>query len=227
MGEDPKRVFNVGALGIDNIKNTKLLNKKELESRLKFKLGRNNILVAFNSATLEKKDVLLRQLQNLLKAVDSLDDTRVIFTKPNPDLYSKSIIAVIDSYVAQNRDKAISFVSLGRVLYLSLLKQVDLVIGNSSSGIIEVPSFGIPTINIGSRQEGRIMPSSVINAKGALPLIKDALNKALSEKFRKFCKKKKNPYGKGKAAVKIVKILKKATQFNLKKSFLNLDFKTN
>lgn len=228
MGEEPEKVFNVGALALDNINNIKLLNKKEFEKRTGLKLGSKNILVTFHPSTFEKKKVSKEQFRALLKAVDALPDARIIFTEPSIDMYSQTIIALTDDYVSKHKDKAASFKSMGRDLYLSALKFVDVVAGNSSSGIIEVPYFGIPTINIGDREKGRVRGASVIDVKGNSGLISKAFKKALSEDFRRTSReaRAKKLYGAGQASRKIVRIIRKdkGVLFS-RKRFFDLDFK--
>lgn len=222
MGEEPWRVFKVGALGLDSIKYTKFFNKKTLEKKLRFNFAKRNILVNFNSPTMEKKDIVKKLLMNLLKAVDSLKDIKIIFTKSNPDIYSEIINRVIENYVSRNKHKAIIFDSLGRELYLSSLRFMDLVVGNSSSGIVEVPLFKIATINIGNRQKGRLKALSVIDCDGSEKAIRNAIQKACSKEFRKRLKKVINPYGNGTSAKQIVKIIKD-TNFSIpKKKFFDL-----
>ena len=222
MGEEPKRVFNVGALGLDNIKNTDLLDRKRFEKKINFRLHKKNVMITFNPCTAEKKEATIGQFKALLKVVRGLRDTGVIFTKPNPDMYSNAIIGLIDGYVSGNRDRAVAFISMGRELYLSALQLMDVVAGNSSSGIIEVPSFGIPTVNVGKRQEGRIKPLSVIDAEGSAASIEKAFKKAFSAGFIKKCKGVKNPYGSGDAAKKIISVIKGYDFSVCKKKFYNL-----
>ena len=227
MGERPENVFNVGALGLDNIRKTRLLDKKSFEKETRFPLGAKNVMVTFNPSTLEKKDISREQFKNLLRVIDDLEDTRIILTNPNPDMYSEMIRALINAYVVRNRGKAVSFASMGRRLYLSSLRFMDAVLGNSSSGIIEAPSFGIPTVNIGTRQEGRLKPASVIDAGGNLDAIKKAVNRAFSRRFREKCRGVKNPYGDGNAAEKIVSVIRKIDVFLKKKSFYDLPCATS
>src|SRR3989338_4133875 len=160
LGEDPKRVFNFGAPGLDNINNLHLLTKEEFEESIGFKLGMKNLLVTFHPVTLEQSTAK-EQFQQLLFALDSLSDTHIIFTKANADTDGRIINYMIDSYVSANSNKSIAFTSLGQLRYLSALQNVDAVVGNSSSGLIEAPSFKIGTINIGDRQKGRIKAASV------------------------------------------------------------------
>lgn len=224
MGEDPKSVFTVGALGLDNIRNTRFLERKLLEEEINFRLGKKNIMVTFCPCTSQTREVTVMQFRNLLKAVDELKDTKIIFTKPNPDMYSKNISELIDKYVSRNKKKAVSFASMGRELYLSALGLMDAVAGNSSSGIIETPSFGIPTVNIGNRQKGRLKPVSVIDADGDLDSINKALRKAFCESFKKKSRNVKNPYGDGHAARRIIQIVKKMDFFRIRKRFFDLNF---
>jgi GDP/UDP-N,N'-diacetylbacillosamine 2-epimerase (hydrolysing) len=155
LGEEPERVFNVGALGIDNIKKMKLLNKDEIESKLGIKFKSKNLLITYHPVTL-KKDESEKEFKALLNVLREMEDTLFIFTKPNADTEGRRIIKLIEEFVKENNDKAIVFTSLGQLNYLSIMKYVDAVVGNSSSGIIEAPSLKVPTINIGDRQKGRI-----------------------------------------------------------------------
>ena len=224
LGEVPEHVFNVGAIGIDNIKQMKLLSKTEFERSINFKLNKKNIMVTFHPVTLEKQD-MEKQVEILLKVIDELKDTGIIFTKPNADTGGRKIIKMIDEYVSKNSDKAVSFFSLGQLKYLSALKYVDAVVGNSSSGIIEAPSFKIGTINIGDRQNGRIRAESVIDCKCGFEPIKKAFIKLYSKEFQRDLKKVKNPYGDGNSAKKIIEIIKKTNfSFMLQKKFHDIKF---
>lgn len=222
LGEDPSRVFNTGALGIDNIVNLKFLTKPELEKQLSFKFGVRNILVTFHPATLED-ETAQRQFRQLLSALDNFNNLKVIFTKPNADTGAKAIAALIDKYVKDNPDKAAAFTSLGRIKYLSMANLVDAVAGNSSSGIIEAPSLGKPSINIGDRQRGRVKANSVIDSRPDAGNITKAVIKALSPEFKKYCLKVKNPYGTGCAAKNIIGIIGKTGAIkDVKKRFYDL-----
>ena len=225
IGELPGQVFNVGSLGLDSIKNTKLLTKETLEEKLKFKLGRKNILITFHPVTHGDRASSDKEFRNLLKSVDEIENARVILTKPNSDMYSNTIINMIESYVSRNEDKATCFTSMGRLLYLNAVRFVDVVAGNSSSGIIEVPSFGVPTVNIGDRQKGRVRSHSIIDCNGSIRSINIAFKKAFSESFRKLCKKTKNPYDNGNASENIVSVLKKAKFLRTQKKFYDINFK--
>lgn len=208
MGEDPSRVFCVGALALDNITGKKLLSKSAVENRLQFNLNERSVLVAFNPPTAIDQRCAEKQCRGLLDALDDVGDIRIIFTKSSPDMYSKALARMLDEYASKRRENCIVRSSLGRELYLSVLKYVAAVIGNSSSGLLEAPSFGIPTVDIGDRQKGRLRAGSVINCRPDKQAILKAIKKSLTDDFRKKCGAVKNPYDKGSASTKIVKILK-------------------
>ena len=225
LGENPNKVFNVGSPGLDNIGYLKLLNKQEFEKSIDFKLNKINILITFHPVTLENNTSEI-QFDNLLKAIDNLIDTNFIFTKPNADTDGRIITKKIDEYVAKNKHRACSFISLGQLRYLSALKYVDIVLGNSSSGLSEAPSFKIATINIGDRQRGREKAKSVIDCEPKDVAIKKAIQKALSTEFKKQLKTIINPYGGGGASKKIKDIVTSVDLNNIiKKSFYDINFK--
>ena len=222
LGEHPSRVFNVGGMGIENIKRLKLLSKEEFEKSIEFKLNIKNILVTFHPVTLENSTAK-EQFQQLLDAIDELEDTNIIFTKANSDTDGRVINQMIDEYVTKNSNKSIVFTSLGQLRYLSALQYVDAVVGNSSSGLAEAPSFKIGTINIGDRQKGRIKASSVIDCEPNKDSILKSFEKLYSKEFQETLKTTINPYGNGCASKKIVEILKNVDLENiLKKSFYDL-----
>ena len=163
LGEQPDRVFNVGAAGIDNIKRLKLLSKQEFEQSINFKLGKKNLLVTFHPVTLEDT-TSKQQFSDLLTALNKLEDTHIIFTKANADTDGRVINKMIDKYVLEQPETTIAFNSLGQLRYLSAMQYVDGVVGNSSSGLLEAPSFKIGTVNIGDRQRGRVKASSIIDS---------------------------------------------------------------
>jgi len=207
LGEKPNTVFSVGALSIDNIMHTQLFSKESFQREINFKLGKNNVLVAFHPCNLDKTAVGA-QFKALLDAVDSLEGTHIIFTKPNADIDGRIIIKMIDEYVAQNQNKAIAFASMGRKLYLSALQFVDVIIGNSSSGLVEAPSFKLAAINIGDRQQGRMRAENIVDCDPAKKSIINALRKVYSRVFQDRLKSIENPYGDGKTAPRIKRILK-------------------
>jgi len=222
LGEQPERVFNVGGLGIDNIKKLKLLGKDDFEKSIDFKLNKKNILVTFHPVTLEKSTAK-EQFQELLDAVDALNDTNIIFTKANSDTDGRIINNMIDSYVINNANKSAVFTSLGQLRYLSALQYIDAMVGNSSSGLAEAPSFKIGTINIGDRQKGRIKSDSVIDCLPEKESINKAFEKLYSKDFMDILRNIENPYGNGGASKKIKDLIK---TFNLngilKKTFFDL-----
>jgi GDP/UDP-N,N'-diacetylbacillosamine 2-epimerase (hydrolysing) len=225
LGERPIRVFNVGEAGLDNIKRLKLLSKEEFEKSINFKLNKKNILVTFHPVTLEN-NTAGEQVRELLNAIDELKDTNIIFTKANSDTDGRIINKMIDEYVLKNKHKAIAFTSLGQLRYLSAMQYVDAVVGNSSSGIVEAPSFKIGTINIGDRQKGRIRAESVIDCEPRKDSILKAFEKLYSKEFQEKLKNVKNPYGDGNSSKKIKEILKRINLDSiLKKSFYDIDFK--
>ena len=178
LGEQPDRVFNVGAPGIENIKKISLMSKEELEDSLGFKLGDKSLEITYHPVTLEDSTAE-EQIQNLLDCLDEIPEYKIIFTLPNSDTDGRIIIKKINDYVAANPNRAIAFPSLGLRRYLSTLKYVSAVVGNSSSGIIEVPSFGIPTLNIGDRQKGRVAALSVYNYGTSKEEIREGLQVVL------------------------------------------------
>lgn len=224
MGEQPSTVFDVGALGMDNIRELKLLKRAELEKELRFKLGKHNLLVTFHSVTLEDNTSEF-QFKNLLDVLDELKDTHIIFTRTNADTYGRIINRMIDSYVLKHPENTKVFAYLGQLKYLSVMKLADAVVGNSSSGIIEAPSFKVGTINIGDRQQGRIRTKSIIDCKPVKSQIRVAFKKLYSPAFRKSLKIVKTPYGPGITAQKIKRILKHARfEGVIKKKFNDIKF---
>lgn len=223
LGEHPHRVFNVGGLGIENIKRLDLLSKEAFEASIDFNLAPKNLLVTFHPVTLEESTAQ-QQFQELLNAIDELEETHIIFTKANSDSDGRVINHMIDGYVSKNSHKAIGFTSLGQLRYLSALQFVDAVVGNSSSGLLEAPSFKIGTINIGDRQKGRMKASSVIDCEPTKKSIKKALGELYSLSFQEQLKTVENPYGKGDASKDILNVIASVDLKNIvKKTFYDLD----
>jgi len=223
LGEQPGRVFNVGALGLDNIINMKLLSRTAIERRFGIKFNRHNLLTTFHPVTLEENSAAI-QFGNLLEVLEGLSETSVIFTKANADTSGRIINEMIDDYVSANPQKAFAFTSMGQLGYLSAMRLVDAVIGNSSSGIIEAPSFRIGTVNVGERQKGRVKGKSVIDCGTSVKDIRQAIKKLYSAEFQASLKKVVNPYGTGNAAEEIKKILKSYDIKNIvKKIFFDAD----
>ena len=222
LGENPDRVFNVGAIGVENIKKGSFLSKEELENSLGFKLGDKSLLVTFHPVTLETCTAR-EQCDNLLEVLARHPEYRIIFTLPNSDTDGRVIIDCIKDFVAKNEDRAIAFKSLGKLRYLSALKYVSAAIGNSSSGILEVPSFGIPTLDIGDRQKGRIAAKSVVHCGTSTEEIEQGFRLIFSEAIQSASKLRSNPYEKEGTTDMIVSQLKTYPLENLiQKSFYNL-----
>ena len=218
LGEDPKRVYNTGALGVENVLKVECLSKEELGMALNFELDKPYGVVTFHPVTLENNSAI-SQLHELLNVLHKHQEMKFIITKANADLSGEKINAELEEFAKTNKN-CIVVSSLGTLKYFSAIKYSRCVIGNSSSGIVEVPSFGKPTINIGDRQKGRIQANSTINCKPVEADIEKALNKAL-----KFNKEVINPYGDGKTSDKMVKIIKKTfygKDIDLKKEFYDL-----
>ncbi|MCX8059008.1 MAG: UDP-N-acetylglucosamine 2-epimerase [Spirochaetes bacterium] len=222
LGENPENVYVVGDISIDNIKNMNFLNFNEIEKKIGIKFKRHNFLITFHPPTIEEMDVE-KQIKNLLEALDEFEDTLLIFTKSNADPKGRIINKYIENYVKKNKSKAVLFTSMGQLFYLSTIRYVDAVIGNSSSGIVEVPYFKVPTVNIGSRQNGRIKTESIIDCDYDKNSIIKAINLALSEDFRE---KIKNinfyPYGDGNTSKKILDIIRNLDFDKIKKSFFKI-----
>ena len=196
MGENPSMVFNYGGLGNDNIMNEPTLQKNELEKSLDFKLNKDFLLVTFHPATLED-NTAEKQSEDLLKALEScLSDFKIIFTMPNSDADSRIIAEQIKAFVQKHPEDSMAVVSLGKKRYYSALKYCAAVIGNSSSGIYEAPSFHVPTLNIGDRQKGRLRGESVVDVEATLQGIKRGLKKVLSKEFQTFVKTTQSPFEK-------------------------------
>lgn len=221
LGESPDRVFLVGGLGIDNIKRLELLDRAALEASLDFKLGPKNLLVTFHPVTLEKSTAGV-QMAELLAAFDALEDTHLIFTMPNADTDGRILIAMIEQFVARHSN-ARAYTSLGQLRYLSCIRQMDGVVGNSSSGLAEVPSFRKGTVNIGDRQRGRLKADSVIDCAPDRQSIAAALRTLYSPKFQAELETVRNPYGEGGASEKVVRVLQEyPLDTLLKKTFYDL-----
>ena len=207
LGEHPDTVFNVGAIGVQNVMKLKLLEKDELEKSLGFSFGDKLLLVTFHPVTLENESVK-QQCENLLAVLAELSDYRIVFTLPNSDADGRLIMGLIKDFVSEHADRSIAFNSMGKIRYLSTLKHVSAVIGNSSSGIIEVPSFGVPTLDIGVRQKGRISSESVFHCGTSFSEIKDGIDKVLSTAAKNLAEKSFNPYQKENTIENIVNVIK-------------------
>lgn len=223
LGEAPERVFLTGGLGVDTIRRTHFLDREALEKAVDFKFGNRNLLVTFHPVTLEKNTAPL-QMAELLQALDGIKETHFIITMPNADTGSRELIRMIEDFTA-SRPHARAYTSLGQLRYLSCIAQVDGVVGNSSSGLAEVPSFRKGTINIGDRQRGRLKADSVIDCAPDCASIKAAVRKLYSSDFQASLVDVLNPYGEGGASQKVIDVLKHYDLSGIaKKSFCDLQF---
>lgn len=208
LGEQPDRVFNVGAIGLDNIRQLDFLSKEKFEESIDFKLGKVNFMVTYHPVTLNERgsEELTKQL---MVALNHFPQASIIFTKPNADADGRIITHLIDEFVRNNPERTAAFQSLGKLRYLSALNYIDVVIGNSSSGVIEVPMFKKPTVDIGNRQKGRIKGTSIIETAENSEEIINAITRALDPEFRKtHVEQSENLYGDGMTAEKIKRSLK-------------------
>ena len=207
LGEDPAWVFQVGGLGVDGIRHTRLLGRDDLEEALGFELGARNLLLTFHPVTLEA-GTAEEQVDALLDACRHLDsDIHFLFTMPNADTGGRVIIEKIEAFVGEMGRRAHAATSLGQVNYWSALQHVDAVVGNSSSGLLEAPTFKVGTVNIGDRQKGRLMATSVINCEPTSGAIEDAICKVLGDSFREIVRRTENPLGDGGASERIFEVI--------------------
>lgn len=216
LGENPNRVFDVGAVGLDHLHRSKLMTLEELSASLAFKIDRPYLLVTYHSVTLASEPAT-ESFNNLLKALDEYRDYQIILTYPNADDGGREIIPFLEAYASNNSKRVLAIPSLGQLRYLSAVKYASAVVGNSSSGIIEVPSFKVPTINIGERQRGRMAANSVFNCDATTVGISTAIKEALAKKLSNVV----NPYGKGNASESILTHIK-ATDLSAIKVFYDL-----
>ena len=223
LGEQPENVYNVGALGVENTKCVPLLSQEQLEHEICFLFSDNTIMVTYHPVTLENMTAE-EQFGNLLAVLREHKEIKIIFTKANSDTGGRIINQMIDDFVLKNEERCAAYNSLGQVKYLSALQFCKAIIGNSSSGIIEVPSFGIPTVNIGERQKGRICAESVISCGNSKNEIRQAIRKALSIDVQKNAKKVRNPYEGQNTSETIVRIIEQRLEknINIKKVFYDI-----
>lgn len=224
MGEQPTHVHNVGAIGLDNIIDLSLMSREELENSLGIVFKKSNYQITFHPETLS--DISSEeQFDILLEAIRQQKDSYFIFTKANADTNGRVINQMIDKFVAENNTISSAYSSLGSLRFLSTVKMCDAIVGNSSSGIIEAPSLGTATINIGDRQRGRTQANSVVNCNVDLEEILEAFKKITDSTFKKSLKRIQNPYGQGGTSDKIMQALSQADFKDLKiKKFHNIAF---
>lgn len=222
LGEEPERVFYVGALGVENIKKLPLMSKEEIEKEIDFNIDNKTILVTYHPVTMGSRTAR-EDIEDFISALEERKDIRIIFTMPNSDTGNQIIVDTINKFLTNNPDRAKAYKSLGLLRYLSVMQQAAAVVGNSSSGLLEVPSFGIPTLNIGDRQKGRIAGESVWTCESDKASVLTGLDKILSNEFRAFAKTTSNPYEKQGTAQAIFDIISTYPLGHLKqKHFYNL-----
>lgn len=225
LGETPDRVFNVGALGVENIKHLPLLSKEEVGAQIGFSLSAPYALITFHPVTLEQQ-TQGRQVQELFAALEEFAQLRLIFTKANADSGGMEINALIDGYVCAHPHRAVAFFSMGYLRYLSAMQGCAMVLGNSSSGILEAPAFHVPTIDIGERQKGRLAAASVLHCDVEQRSIVTAIEQALSPEFQQLCSTVESPFGDGHTSEQIVSVIKETLKagISLKKKFYDVAF---
>ena len=229
MGEHPDRVFCVGALGVENILSQKLFAKSELEESIQFELGEKYCLVTFHPVTLEEGSGI-RQVEELLQAMDEMTEYHYLITKANADAGGREINKCLEEFAAVRKEKVYLTESLGMVRYLSAMKYCSMVLGNSSSGILEAPAMRVPTVNIGDRQRGRIHADSIINCEPCCSSIKEAMRRAEEPEFRERVRKQVQPFGDGDTSRRIAGRIKEylfkedGKGADLKKNFYDIVF---
>ncbi len=221
LGESPDTVYNVGNMAVENTVKLEKIDIKTLSDFVSFRLEEPFFMVTFHPVTLEENTAVM-QVKELLEALSQYKDYGLIITKANADSGGRAINEELEKF-AKNREKTALFASMGVQRYLSAMSYATMVIGNSSSGLCETPSFKIPTINIGDRQKGRIMAKSVICAEPNKEDIVRAIDKGLSPEFLKSIEDVVNPYGDGETSSKITKILKESEVPDIKKIFYDLE----
>lgn len=220
LGENPARVENIGAVGLDYLKRGSFMAMKELAASLKFPLSKPYFLVTYHPVTLSNEPPG-KSFKALLEALDEFADYQVIITYPNADDGGRQIIPLLEEYARKHVDRVVAIPSLGQVRYLSAVKHADAVIGNSSSGIIEVPSFDVPTVNVGDRQKGRLAAKSVLNCQAEKSDIINSIQQAVHRTYKTADEVIDNPYGQGDASARIINMIK-SMQFIPNKTFYDL-----
>jgi len=206
LGEQPETVFNVGNLGVENVKKLPLFSKNEIETLIDFKVDKNTILVTYHPVTLGNHSAEF-DIREFISALEICPEIRIVFTMPNSDIGNSAIVEVINEFIIRNTDRAKAFKSLGIKRYLSVMKHVGAVVGNSSSGIVETPSFGIPTLNIGDRQKGRLQADSIVNCSSDKQSVVEGLKKVLSFEMQEKAKHTANPYEQTDSALRIFNVI--------------------
>lgn len=220
LGEAPERVFNVGAIGLDHLNRGSFMSVSQLAESLNFVLRKPYAVVTYHPVTLADEEPVA-SFNALLEALDNYPELQIILTYPNADDGGRRMIPLLEAYAAKQPERVLAIPSLGQVRYLSAIKHSAVVVGNSSSGIIEVPSLDVPTVNIGMRQKGRLAATSVINCEPVSSSIQTALDVALSRRYKSDSAPVVNPYGLGNTSQQIISMLKKM-QFTSVKSFYDV-----
>ncbi|MBU4525058.1 MAG: UDP-N-acetylglucosamine 2-epimerase (hydrolyzing) [Desulfomicrobium sp.] len=221
MGEAPASVFNVGALGLEHVLRTPRLSLDELAQDLSFPLRKPFFIVTYHPVTLLDEDPR-QSMDEILTALDHFPEYQVILTYPNADNGGRGLIPMLKEHARNNPERAMAIQSMGSKRYLSALAESAAVIGNSSSGIIEAPSFGVPTVNIGTRQQGRLAAESVLHCAPHAQSIAECIRRALSAQHVLLSSRKSNPYGQGRTAQEIARVLRSA-DLSKPKTFFNLE----
>ncbi len=222
LGEEPSRVKNVGAIGLDHLRRSEMLSLEELSESLGFELSHKFFLITYHPVTLAEEEPV-ESFKEILRVIDLYHDYKVGLTYPNADDGGRKIIPLLEEYATNNKERVLAIPSLGQQRYLSAVKHCSAVIGNSSSGIIEVPSFGVPTINVGLRQKGRLAARSVIHTEANFKSIKSAMQSALSNEFETDNAPVINPYGEGDTSMKVIELIK-SMSFKPSKTFYDVNF---
>lgn len=221
LGESPSRVKNVGAIGLDHLKRSTFMDLDELSKSLDFTINKPFFIVTYHPVTLGD-ETPEHSFQELLRALDEFPEHQVILTYPNADDGGRRIIPMLEEYATNNPNRVLAITSLGQVRYLSAVSHTDAVIGNSSSGIIEVPAFDVPTVNIGIRQKGRLAAKSVLNAEPNQTSISAVIKVALNRSYKSIGEQVHNPYGQGDTSAQVLKMIK-TLHFEKSKTFFDLN----
>lgn len=223
LGEEPERVLNYGAPGLDHLRRLDLLDRPTFERKIDFPLGDRSFLVTYHPVTLDREGPG-KPLRALLGALDQFPEARILFTKANADAAGRLINEAVDAYAQRQPSRVKVFAAMGSLLYLSAIRHTDLMIGNSSSGLLEAPAFQKATVNMGDRQKGRLRAPSVIDCAEEEEAIVAAICRGLSPAFREVLARTQSPYGEGNASVRIKDYLKHAPlQGVLRKPFYDID----
>ncbi|MGO2337396.1 UDP-N-acetylglucosamine 2-epimerase [Providencia heimbachae] len=225
LGESPVRVKNIGAIGLEHLKRGTFMDIQELGKSLNFELQKPYFLVTYHPVTLGEESPE-KSFQSLLDALNEYPDYQIILTYPNADDGGRRIIPMLETYAVANSKRVLAIPSLGQVRYLSAVKYASAVIGNSSSGIIEVPAFNVPTVNIGLRQKGRLAAKSVIHCSADKDAIQSAIQSAITHSYKFDGEVIVNPYGQGDSSTQVIEMIK-TLNFNPCKTFFDLTFESD